>query len=339
MKHLQFVVAIIIVVLLVIALTEYRLHYHSSVSHHFAQKKRELTIFHAGSLSVPFSQIEKAFEAKYPEIDILREAAGSRSCARKITDLHKPADIMASADESVITTLLMPEFATFNIKFVRNEMVIMLGEHSKYNEEITAENWSDILLRKDASFGHSDPNKDPCGYRSQLVWQLEEKRSNKKGLYEQLRTKMNPAHIRPKETDLLAMLEAGEIDYLFIYRSVAEQHKGKYLLLPKEINLGSATLSDYYSSATVKITGKKPGTFVTKRGAPMIYGITILKDAPNRADAITFLSFLFSDEGQIILKKNGHPVITPPQVDGVDNLPKELKKFMIQKPRKRFALR
>ena len=41
----------------------------------------KLTIFHAGSLTVPFAAIEKAFEAKYPEVDVLREAGGSTKMA------------------------------------------------------------------------------------------------------------------------------------------------------------------------------------------------------------------------------------------------------------------
>ena len=69
----------------------------------FATEK--IVVFHAGSLSVPFSQIEKKFEAKYPQYDVIREAAGSRACARKITVLHRKADVMASADYKVIDNL------------------------------------------------------------------------------------------------------------------------------------------------------------------------------------------------------------------------------------------
>ena len=40
--------------------------------------KQKIIVFHAGSLSVPFAAMEKAFEAKYPRYDVVREAAGSR---------------------------------------------------------------------------------------------------------------------------------------------------------------------------------------------------------------------------------------------------------------------
>ncbi len=41
--------------------------------------------------------------------------------------------------------------------------------------KIDAGNWHEILLRPDVQYGHSDPNSDPCGYRSLLTWQLAEK--------------------------------------------------------------------------------------------------------------------------------------------------------------------
>ena len=71
-----------------------------NLSNCFAEPKGKVIIFHAGSLTLPFYKMEKIFEAKYPKIDIVREPAGSRRCARKITDLKKACDIMASADYS-----------------------------------------------------------------------------------------------------------------------------------------------------------------------------------------------------------------------------------------------
>ena len=86
----------------------------------FAEPQGKLTMFHAGSLSVPFEVMEKAFEAKYPKVDLQREAEGSQACARKITDLKKPCDIMASADFKVIDKLLIPGYANWNIRFATN---------------------------------------------------------------------------------------------------------------------------------------------------------------------------------------------------------------------------
>jgi molybdate/tungstate transport system substrate-binding protein len=48
-------------------------------------KPKELMVFHAGSLSVPFRQIKDEYEKINPDIKILLEPAGSLVCARKIT--------------------------------------------------------------------------------------------------------------------------------------------------------------------------------------------------------------------------------------------------------------
>ncbi len=67
-----------------------------------AEPRGDLIIFHAGSLAVPFEEMEKQFEAKYPGVDVLREGGGSTNLARMISEVGKPADIMASADYIVI---------------------------------------------------------------------------------------------------------------------------------------------------------------------------------------------------------------------------------------------
>jgi molybdate/tungstate transport system substrate-binding protein len=295
--------------------------------------KEKIIIFHAGSLSVPFAQIEKVFESKYPEYDIQREAAGSRACARKITDIKKPADIMASADYKVIDNLMIPNDAKFNIRFATNEMAIAFTDKSKYSNEINEKNWTDIFLRKDVKIGHSNPNLDPCGYRSILVTKLAEIYYKKKGFYDKLlgygdyyengEENKDKLIVRPKETDLLGLIEAGVYDYLFIYKSVAEQHKLKYITLSKEVSLKSSDLAKYYSQVSFKINGKKPGTFITKKGAPMVYGITIPQNEycpVNKKGDVLFIKFLLSQQGQQIMKENGQGIINPPVITGDDSI-------------------
>ena len=290
----------------------------------------KLTIFHAGSLSVPFKEISDAFMKKYPKVKVLREAAGSRTCARKITDLERGADIMASADYTVIDKLLIPEYASWNIKFASNEMAIVFHHGSKGANEISTKNWHKVLQRDDVIFGRSNPNADPCGYRAVLTMQLAEKYYQKTGLAEKLISK-NQNYIRPKETDLLALLESSAIDYIFLYRSVAEQHGLDFVLLPDEVNLKRPELTNYYKTAAVDISGKEPGTTITKKGAPMVYGITIPKNAPNPDAAMAFMKFLLDEnQGMAVMKKNGQPSMVPSMSESYDAIPEELKKYAKQ---------
>jgi molybdate/tungstate transport system substrate-binding protein len=293
------------------------------------QAGQKLIIFHAGSLAIPFKQICGAFIRNNPGVEVIREAAGSRTCARKIADLERPCDIMASADYTVIEKLLIPEYANWNISFATNEMAIMYRPDSRYAKDVNGHNWYKILLKKDVEYGHSDPNSDPCGYRSQLVWQLAEKYYQLPGLYNRLKSGCPLRNIRPKETDLIALLEAGQLDYLFIYRSVCLQHHMPFVELPEHINLGSFKYADFYRQATIKITGKMPGSFVVKQGKPMVYGVTIPKNSPNPQLAIQFLTFLLGNEGQQIMDQNGQTPLSPPRLTGDSSmLPLELKRIL-----------
>ena len=296
--------------------------------------KQNIVVFHAGSLAVPFKHIKKAFEVKYPQYNVVLEAAGSRACARKITDIGKPADVMASAAYKVIDNLLIPKYAKFNAHFATNELAIVYTDKSKYANEINSKNWPKILLRPDVKIGHSNPNLDPAGYRAMLVTKLAEIYYKIPGLFKKLlgyddfykngEENRNKVIIRPKETDLLGLLEAGAFDYLYIYKSVATQHHLKYITLPPQISLKSSKYASFYKKVSFKISGKKPGTWIVKKGSPMIYGITVVqyedKMPKNKEGAVKFVNFILSPAGQAIMKKDGQGPINPPVITGDDSI-------------------
>lgn len=293
----------------------------------------DLIIFHAGSLSVPMKEITTAFKKENPDVNIMMEAAGSVECARKITELNKPCDIMASADYTVIDKLLIPNFADWNIKFASNEMAIVFTEKSRKNKEINKDNWYKIMLDKSIQIGRADPNADPCGYRAVMVSKLAEIFYKQKGLSEQLLNK-DKNNIRPKETDLLALLETGNVDYIFLYRSVAEQHKLNFIVLPDEVNLKNVKFSELYNSVSVEINGKTPTEKISQKGEPMVYGVTIPKNSPNKVVAMAFIKFLLTKEkGVAIIQKLGQPSVIPSVTSSYDKIPDELKTFA-SKPKK-----
>lgn len=265
-----------------------------------------LVIFHAGSLTVPFAALAKEFTQQHPNVKVLCEAAGSRSCARKISDMGKRCDVMASADVKVIENLLMPKYAQWYIEFANNELVLVY--HPERLKDLTAENLPDKLLAIKKLY-RSDPDMDPCGYRTLMVWQLMERYYNREGLYEQLLALSGANRMRPKETDLLALFEIGEIDCFFIYRSVAQQHDLPYLLLPDEVNLSEGKFADLYSQATVEVTGSGPGETLTVSGAPIVYGVTVPVNAQRSDLGKAFVKFVTSAAGQKIIEANGQGVL------------------------------
>jgi molybdate/tungstate transport system substrate-binding protein len=288
---------------------------------------KEIIIFHAGSLSVPLKKIAQEYEKRNPGTRIYLESAGSLDCARKVIELKKPCDIVASSDYYVINKLLIPDYASWNIRFATNEIVIAFTDKSKYSNEIKSDNWMDILQRKDVIFSRADPDSDPCGYRTIFTFMLAEKFYNRPGLTEKMSAK-NKDYIRPKEVDLVALMESNAIDYMFQYKSVAIQHGLKYLELPKAINLSDPSKTGIYSSVSTEVAGNKPGAKMKVTGDLINYSITILDNAPQREGAIKFMEFLLSTEGLDIFRKSGQEPISPPVAEPFGVLPASLKQYL-----------
>ena len=301
--------------------------------HSPTEKQKEIIIFHAGSLSVPLKQITQEYEKKHPEIKILLESAGSLVCARKIIELNKPCDIIASSDYFVINELLIPDYASWGIRFATNEIVIAYMEKSKYSKEINSDNWMDILQKGDVIYSRSDPDSDPCGYRTVFTFMLAEKYYKRQGLADKLLSK-NKEYMRPKEVDLVALLESNAIDYMFQYKSVAIQHNMKYIELPKDINLSDPSKNDLYSSVSLDVAGSKPGTKMRVTGDYINYSITVLDKAPQKEEAINFLEFLLSPEGMGIFKNSGQRPIIPFSTEQVNKLPVKLLKYLDRSEKK-----
>ena len=309
-----------------------------------------LKVFHAGSLGEPFQELEAEFEAQHPGVDVQREAAGSAQSIKKITELGKKADVLASADYALIPSMMMPKYADWYAAFARNQMIIAYTNKSKYSNEINTNNWYEILRRPDVNFGFSNPNDDPAGYRAQMVTQLAETFYNDSKIYDDLiqnntnitataeengtvlinvppseaiSPNTSKIMLRSAEVDLSSALETGEIDYLYIYRSVAEQRSFKYVELPPQIDLGSVEYAGNYSKVQVQVANGDVNT-----GSPIVYGVTIPTNAENPKLATEFVKLLLDKPGQQIFIKNGQPPIVPAIAEGKDKMPAELQAFV-----------
>ena len=301
-----------------------------------------LRVFHAGSLAVPLREIEREFERVHPGIDVQYESYGSAEAIRQITEAGRKGDVLASADYALIPDMMYDEYADWLVRFATNDVVLAYNpEESRYAEDITAENWYDILRRDDVTFGFSNPNLDPCGYRSLMVCQLAELHYDDPEILDDLiishtgiSVKENGDYtievpedpepdtekviIKPKEVELTSMVETGALDYYFIYRSVAVQNGLGFVDLPEEIDLSSVEHEDEYKRVKVETADGK-----VNAGMPIVYGITVPKNAENPGLGLEFVQFVIGEEGQKIFARNGQPPITPPEGSGA--MPEELK--------------
>jgi molybdate/tungstate transport system substrate-binding protein len=287
----------------------------------------KLQIFNAGSLTAPFEQISEEFNKIHPDVEILAEAAGSATTIRKVTELGKECGVIGSADYLLIPELMFPQYADWYIIFASNQMVIAYTDQSKFADEINSNNWYEILQRDGVTYGRSDPDQDPCGYRTLMVWQLAEKYYNAPRTYDSLYGAAGDL-MRPKSVDLIALLQSGDLDYAFEYSSVAEQQNLKYVELPPEINLSDVDFEDFYAQAQVEIAGAQPGEKMTMKGSPIVYAVTIPKNFPRQELAIAWVDFLLSNKGMDIMAANYQTPIIPAKTNDASKLPESLRKYV-----------
>jgi molybdate/tungstate transport system substrate-binding protein len=99
--------------------------------------------------------------------------------------------------------------------------------------------------------------------------------------------------IRDGSIYLLALLDAGGIDYAFEYLSVTEGHGLRWVDLPAEIDLGSAAHADDYARSRVVLGFRRFQSVGNELvGQPIVYAVTIPADAPHPDEARLFVEFV-----------------------------------------------
>ena len=321
--------------------------------HEFSGRAAEevrVTVLCAGSLTGPFERMKAAFEAEHPGITVVIEPGGSVDCIRKVTVNGRPADVVASADYALIPEMMLPEHAAWYLAFAKNRMVLAYSNGSRYAGEITAGNWYEILNRDNVRWGFSDPNSDPCGYRTLMVIRLAGRHYGNERIFSDLveaRSNITVTEIggistiraagagsggaaliiRPRADDLVWMLRSGDLDYAWEYRSVAVQNGLHFIELPGEIDLSSIDFAENY--ATVRVEAKKGDGTTFYTGSPIVYGVTVPTIAQHPDLGVAFVGMLVGAAGQEILERDGQPPVVP--AAGYGSVPAGLEPLVLVK--------
>jgi molybdate/tungstate transport system substrate-binding protein len=295
------------------------------------RERNEIIVFHAPSLSRALSEINDEFTRAHPDKRLRVEVSGSQLAARKLIDLKLRADVVALADAEIFERMLIPDHVEWCVLFATNEIVLAHAAHSRYTEEVTTENWPEVLTRRDVRLGMANPETSPLGYRTLMVWQLTEL-AGRAGLAQTLRDRIVPEHLMADEGELWALLSSRAVDYAFLYRSTAEDHRLKLTALPDAANLGRPELGAQYARAAVPVVlehGEAPSTL---RGAPIWHAISVPRRAPHAEWGTSFAAFLLGDAGRRALERAGLRPIHPARCARWDSLPSELKPLTIRSP-------
>jgi molybdate/tungstate transport system substrate-binding protein len=292
-------------------------------------REKVIRVVAAGSLLYPFAQAEERYEALHPGTDVRVEGHGSIQAIRQVTDLGRPFDVVAVADESLIPDLMYRpagergrNFSEGYIPFARNEMVIAFTPASRYAGEITAENWPEILSRPDVRVGFSNPMLDAAGYRALMVLVLagdeygnprifgtivgnhfdpplalwEEEGVRVVALPQVMKPSDSHVAIRDGSVFLMSLLEAGGIDYAFEYQSVAEARNFSWVSLSPEINLADPAEADRYGTVKVILGFPRFSDIGRERtGRPIVYALTVPTNAPDPVGGREFVAFVVNE--------------------------------------------
>jgi molybdate/tungstate transport system substrate-binding protein len=276
---------------------------------------QQIVVYNAGSLARPLRAVLDSFAAA-TGVQVLQENAGSLETARKLTELGKIPDVVALADVEVFPQLLVPGQATWYARFARNRMVLAYTPRSRFAAEITPDNWWQVVQRPGVEVGRSDPNLDPNGYRTLLVFQLAERYYRRAGLERALLAAAPARNVRPKEADLVGLVQAGELDYAWSYESLAQSAGLRFVVLPTAIDLSAPADSATYATAVVRVAGRTPRDTLALRGQPISYALLVPTRAPHPAVAARFIEFLFSPAGTALLRGAHLDVLDTPIVEG-----------------------
>ena len=294
----------------------------------------QVIIYHAGALTAEFAAVEQVFTSE-TGVCVTDVSAGSVDGARRISAGGEPCDIFAAADYLDIDLFLKPGgYADFNIRFAQTSMVLAYTTASKQAATIAktnrdfsppgsvpevANDWYTQLRQPGVWIGGTNPFQDPSAYRAQFIFQLTETLYGVPNLYDLLQEHYSIN----KTSDVLGQT----YDYIFTYESAAlaaynaSPGTYRYARLPQAVNLAKPGLAAQYATASLVVPGTgtpDAAPFVEIKATPVVFGVTLLKSAPNPGNAAAFLALLFSDRGIALQKSTGPKPINPPLVTAAE---------------------
>ncbi len=297
-----------------------------------AKPKGNVSVLYAGSLvNIMEHQIGPAYD-KATGYTFQGEGKGSTALAAEIKGKLRIPDIFISADPKVNTTLMGAangNYVSWYVTLARTELVIGYNPHSHFAADFQAaangsKAWYQVLEEPGMRLGRTDPELDPKGVSTILMFDLAQQYYNQPGLEQKvLGSDENSSQVFAEE-ELIARLTSGQLDAGIFYLNEAKAAKVPYITLPDQINLGNPAMAPTY--ATVHWTD--PKTSKVHNGAPIIYTITIPGTSKNMAGAIAFMSFMLSSPGQSILASDG-VLSTPIKLSGDRSaIPQQLRSYV-----------
>jgi molybdate/tungstate transport system substrate-binding protein len=259
-----------------------------------------LEVFHADSLAGPMQELKKAFEGKNHGVTINLTSGVSRQLAERILK-GDTCDVFAPSSPAVVDEDLMnkkiagsgKDAASWYVVFSANEMVVITTKGNPMGIRQVAD-----LVKPEVKFVRVTGEKDLATNRTIEFLKKAAALEGKPDLAQKI---IDGAMVDPSKPnsvpDTIRAVREGKANAGVIYYSaaVAARNDLDIVRFPAGVNL----------SDSIRNAASVPGT------------------AKNEKDAMAFVKFLLSAEGQNILKETGQPPVVPAIRKG--NVPAEIK--------------
>ncbi|HEY3452485.1 MAG TPA: substrate-binding domain-containing protein [Myxococcales bacterium] len=274
----------------------------------------EVVVFHDQGLSALLGDVVQALRRETSGLRARLEPSEGTLAVRKISEMGLKADLVVSCDAAALESLLAARKASWILSFATDEVVIAHKDHSRFTDEISSANWTEVLNRPGIALGCADPSTSATGAHAVFAWQL----AGQPGLRMRCASDLKV----PGEAELVGLLESRAADYVFLHRSTAEGHHLKVTALKPEWNLSRPELIDAYQTASLG----------ERRGRPILCGLTVPEAAVNPEGARRLLAALLSEPGRRALLRAGYRPLDPPVSGQWELLPEPARSLVARRP-------
>lgn len=294
----------------------------ASAAYHFSTSRPEsatastsrgpLILYAADAYALEGQDLLQSFSAQTGVSVAPPKAAGSLVLAQQIAQGNPVSVFMPVSRSAVQPQYLRNQFSGWAIGFAADQMTIAYSNASLRSPAVTpiaaayaraatsnsTTDWYtffDDLTSGVVKVGISNPSADPAGFRGWIVLEAAGGAYANSSTYFAQRMLMNAGNVTGSSAaDLISPLQAGQIQFLFIYRSAAASQGLHYFQLPDTTNLGNPSMTSFYSKFSYTIsTG-------VQRGTPIVLYIAVPKDSTDFADSVQFVSFVVENAHTIL---------------------------------------
>jgi molybdate transport system substrate-binding protein len=235
-----------------------------------------IEVFHADSLAGPMSGLKKAFEAKHQGVTINLTPSTSRQLADRILK-GETCDVFAPSSSPIADELVAKNAADWSVVFSANEMAVITAKGNPQGIHTIAD-----LAKPGVTFVRITAEKDLGTGRT---IEFLKRAATLEGKPELAQKIVDAAAAANSVPDTVRTVREGKANAGVVYYSaaVAAKNDVEIIRFPASVNL----------SDTIQNAAAVPHT------------------AKNTKEAIEFVRFILSAEGQDILLQTGQPPVVP----------------------------